>query len=501
MDEAFRNIPRELLDMLKLSRGYSLLVKGEGGTGKTTLALELLVAIKGKNATFISTRVSPEQLFDQFPWVQEEAREINVFDATQTGMTFDNPLDGEQVAMKFAGMPSFLRQIVNIAESNPQEQQFIVLDSWDALQLLFEHEQASSGGMTKPQLNENLNFMYNAFMSLVREYDIKLILVAENVSALDYLVDGVVELDRVFLDDGRKVIREILIKKFRGIRISNTSYVFTLEDGRFTIFPPWDASFLHGIAAVPKFLIFEEPTLRLIYETILGTTIPSQVGTIVNEPGSPQILDAWIENLARLQLYRNQLFTLMPPDAFDVGRFKQNVLSYARAMKIDETRYYDCIQIYPFQEPDGVTTRDRNVLPIPLPENGFFKEEDLVELIGLLQANLDSFMTKRGYTHAINFGALPALMSRIDTHIQEPAVIQAIHGRTMNVKNVIFVLATFPRDAYIDHLMKISSFYINITSRHGTPLFNVVIPYVRYSFGLKIEAQEGRLSMRLVPIV
>ena len=57
-------MPDELLQFIK--RGtYSLLIKGFAGTGKTTLALTILRALESKNNFFyISTRISPKQLFE-----------------------------------------------------------------------------------------------------------------------------------------------------------------------------------------------------------------------------------------------------------------------------------------------------------------------------------------------------------------------------------------------------------------------------------------------------
>ena len=47
---------------------YSLLVKGFAGTGKTTLALTILNVLGIKNNFFyISTRISPKQLFQYYP--------------------------------------------------------------------------------------------------------------------------------------------------------------------------------------------------------------------------------------------------------------------------------------------------------------------------------------------------------------------------------------------------------------------------------------------------
>ena len=64
------HIPYELMQFVQRNT-YSLLVKGYAGTGKTTLSLHILwSALKIKsNFFYISTRVSPKQLFLYYPWL------------------------------------------------------------------------------------------------------------------------------------------------------------------------------------------------------------------------------------------------------------------------------------------------------------------------------------------------------------------------------------------------------------------------------------------------
>ena len=63
----FANIPIELKQFLQQDT-YSLLIKGHAGTGKTTLALTILREQDvNMNCLYISTRISPEKLF-QYYW-------------------------------------------------------------------------------------------------------------------------------------------------------------------------------------------------------------------------------------------------------------------------------------------------------------------------------------------------------------------------------------------------------------------------------------------------
>jgi KaiC/GvpD/RAD55 family RecA-like ATPase len=62
-------IPPEMSEALSIGAGYSLLIKGEPGTGKTMLAFEVLDEFGSDNAVYLSTRVSLPALYEQFPWL------------------------------------------------------------------------------------------------------------------------------------------------------------------------------------------------------------------------------------------------------------------------------------------------------------------------------------------------------------------------------------------------------------------------------------------------
>jgi DNA replication protein DnaC len=64
-------LPAELSQFLN-RRSYSLLIKGKAATGKTILALSILKELgTTNNYLYLSTRVSPSQLFENHPWLSE----------------------------------------------------------------------------------------------------------------------------------------------------------------------------------------------------------------------------------------------------------------------------------------------------------------------------------------------------------------------------------------------------------------------------------------------
>jgi len=69
-------IPADILQFFRSPGGHSLIVKGSAGTGKTTFALQLTEEIGGIGTSFyMSTRVSDESLYNQFPWLRERMKQ------------------------------------------------------------------------------------------------------------------------------------------------------------------------------------------------------------------------------------------------------------------------------------------------------------------------------------------------------------------------------------------------------------------------------------------
>jgi len=79
------SLPKEINEFFQIDGGQTLLIKGLPGTGKTTLALEIMNSLcREHNGLYISTRIDPRRLYATNPWVEKVVPPRNVINATQT---------------------------------------------------------------------------------------------------------------------------------------------------------------------------------------------------------------------------------------------------------------------------------------------------------------------------------------------------------------------------------------------------------------------------------
>jgi KaiC/GvpD/RAD55 family RecA-like ATPase len=205
-------LPAELKKFLKLET-YSLLIKGDSGTGKTTLSLTILRSLKEtKNFFYISTRTSPKQLFDHYPWLSEFANatdDVSQYTNADEQITHPNFEDA-----RLDEPESLFERITN--ELMDIKSPIIVIDSWDAIASLMDKESRINNERVLQTWRERAKA--------------KIIFVSEGTdeSPLDSMVDGVLELSNDIFEDSQ--IRKLLIRKLRGIGVENNTYLFSLND-------------------------------------------------------------------------------------------------------------------------------------------------------------------------------------------------------------------------------------------------------------------------------
>ena len=211
-------LPHELADFFSAG-GRSLMIKGGAGTGKTTLALTLVQVLRAtKNFLYLSTRESPVLFTRDHPWLEgllgKAKKSANPKEAESTVKQgfVDSRLD--EPTQLFERVTSQLMDA-----SSP----LIVIDTLDALED-FVDEKA---------LRTNMRVL----QTWCERAGAKLIVTMENSDSntLDSIMDGVVTLRQKLV--GERRLRQIELIKLYGVRIGKPSHLFTLEGGRFRVFP------------------------------------------------------------------------------------------------------------------------------------------------------------------------------------------------------------------------------------------------------------------------
>jgi KaiC/GvpD/RAD55 family RecA-like ATPase len=213
-------IPEDLMHFIRRDT-YSLLVKGFAGTGKTTLALTILNSLRVKNNFFyISTRISPKQLFQYYPWVNEFVGGSNPKGAT---LTREHVMMPSFEDARLDEPESLFERITN--QLMDIKSPIIIIDSWDAIASFMDRE---------ARLNNE-----RVLQTWRERAGAKLIFISEQPAdaTLDFMVDGIVELKQSYYNNVK--IRQIFLRKLRGTRINRSSYLYTLENSIFHSFAPY----------------------------------------------------------------------------------------------------------------------------------------------------------------------------------------------------------------------------------------------------------------------
>ncbi len=209
----------EVENALKSMDSYTVLLKGAPGTGKTTYAITLLEKLcqDDTGGVYISTRIDPTVLYKQFPGLESRIPARSIIDATQSEFS------ESEYQVLYEDVMSFLRSVYGLVAE--EDVKILIIDSWDAVSFQIGRDNNVSA--------EKLEI---SMLDIARKTKTRLLLITEYSESrkLDYLVDGVVRLDKEVLEG--RTVRKLRIDKLRGFLVPHTSYPFTLEAGRFTRF-------------------------------------------------------------------------------------------------------------------------------------------------------------------------------------------------------------------------------------------------------------------------
>lgn len=267
-----RTFPKEILKFMSSPGGHSLIVRGMAGTGKTTLALQLIEEMAHvQQSYYMSTRVSDQSLFNQFPWLQEKIKEGEILKARKKLRKKANAeMDMEKIMLGLAQIKDELKPerkasprrelaklegnievgdegpatpggegevVVTVGSMMPEiemaydvvdralpDRTLVVIDSIDAL--------SEKYGVYAAKIINALQ------RDLVEGVGTNVVYVLETPDPLlDYLGDGVIYLS--LMRQGERRIRVLDILKLRGCEIKQPQYVYTLLGGRVRTFEYW----------------------------------------------------------------------------------------------------------------------------------------------------------------------------------------------------------------------------------------------------------------------
>ena len=257
------SIPGEIRAFFGNSGGRSLLVKGPAGSGKTTLALQLLEDLADPLKSFyLSSRVSDQALFRQFPWLEKEEMKNRIIDSSRILLQHlvadedDDKTPDPKHHERLSSAREFLRSVSDEPLAPPSKVDrtrlsvLLERNRMPEIERIYDRVEAnlpdksmiiidSVEGVTNKYSLEDEELVTCIQKDLVEGSNSDVVFVLENREAtnIEYLVDGVIKVTYESRE-GRRV-RSVHLEKLRGTRILQPSYLITLNDGRFNSFDPF----------------------------------------------------------------------------------------------------------------------------------------------------------------------------------------------------------------------------------------------------------------------
>ncbi|UCE72977.1 MAG: hypothetical protein JSV56_08030 [Methanomassiliicoccales archaeon] len=265
------SFPNEIVSFFQQPSGRSLMIKGSPGTGKTTFALQLLEELADPDKSFyLTTRVSDDALYSQFPWLKDKEMRTRIVDSGRiflkslksTEGAMDEVVETTSETPTLSSARDFLKSIsdepgpptkvdrTRLSSLLERTRMPEIENTYDRVEYVLPEKTIlvidSIEGITH-KYNVDAEVLITTLQKdLVENSHSDLILVLEKaeIPQLEYLVDGVLSLSMGELD-GRRM-RELQLVKLRATEIRQPGYLLTLQHGRFHCFEPFIPDYTHA---------------------------------------------------------------------------------------------------------------------------------------------------------------------------------------------------------------------------------------------------------------
>jgi hypothetical protein len=307
------------------------------------------------------------------------------------------------------------------------------------------------------------------------------VLETSNKSVMDYLGDGVLILDSY--ERGGRRIRQLIIEKLRGGSIHRWKYMFTLQDGRLSVF---DQDTERLPATTGKHIAIPDPDPRTIsfgctaLDKVLGGLPRGGMALLEIDQGVPQSTVQWLEtciiadHLSKGRgLVWNPLYSL---DYEEIQKKMQGRLekpSMIEGLNILDTSNQST-NSYPFLRAIEGTDASHDL-----------RWDSLKYMLSRTEAPYLSILGFDSMEATYGGDVLPQTFHHID------AMRRGGH--------VVIAEAT-PISKSLPHLANQATMHIKLESVNGTVLLCGQKPYTPY-YHLELEVTDGLECPKLVPMV
>jgi KaiC/GvpD/RAD55 family RecA-like ATPase len=477
--EKLVHIPYELMQFVQRNT-YSLLIKGYAGTGKTTLSLTILRALKIKsNFFYISTRISPKQLFLYYPWLDKFVGRPKVSEPNETSGQGYNLSSFEDARLDEP--ESLFERITN--QLMDVKAPIIIIDSWDAIASFMDKE---------ARLNNE-----RVLQTWRERAGAKLIFISEDPkdTTLDFLVDGIIELGQKYCDDIR--IREIFLSKLRGVMINKPSYIYSLNNGIFRSYDTYKpAEFLTTVKSSIVFNKIEHLFQSLPEDHYIASGYPEL--DIALGGGFPKKSVILIE--LDSDINPRVIMTFL-------ARIMSNFVRTCSPILLQPTDGVDPKAVMPYLEPYLSTNSERGLVKIFLTSS---EAKGICDYNGTSRSKWDAFEKQFEFFHNVVTKTRQEHPNKLLLNVMGGEMFQKMHnyGEINGMDLMTFIKANTDLSIVVvrhsqdvgERLAGISDMHVRFTMINGTLFLQSLVPHT-YLHAIVIDRSLGYPKIKLEPIV